>query len=128
MSFIVKLIIGGWLSTFAIIGVCALNQSGKLLKFRNRLASWIEVREASFLPSSVKSALHRTARAQPDGRSLGAASSFAKFRFAEFPGKSSSWWSLLGTAKCRRENRSGRFFNRQPIDHSQSEWRSTGGK
>jgi hypothetical protein len=47
MSFVVKLIIGGWISTFAIIGVCALNESGKLLKFRHRLASWIEAPEAS---------------------------------------------------------------------------------
>jgi hypothetical protein len=62
MSFIVKLIIGGWLSTFAIIGVCALNQSGKLLKFRNRLASWIEVREAS-------STLEREVGLAPDGES-----------------------------------------------------------
>lgn len=46
MSLVMKLIIGGWFSTFAIIGVCALNESGKLLKFRQRLTLWLRAPDA----------------------------------------------------------------------------------
>jgi hypothetical protein len=42
MSVVVKLMIFGWCTTFAMIGICALNQSGKLLKIRKRIASWLE--------------------------------------------------------------------------------------
>jgi len=42
MSLVVKLMIGGWTGTLAMIGFCALNESGKLLNIRKRLASWLE--------------------------------------------------------------------------------------
>jgi len=42
MSFFMKLMIAGWATTFAMIGVCALHESGKLLSIRRRLASWLE--------------------------------------------------------------------------------------
>jgi len=42
MSLVVKLMIGGWTTTLAMIGVCALHQSGKLFKICKRLASWLE--------------------------------------------------------------------------------------
>ena len=42
MSFVVKLMIGGWTTTLAMIGFCALNESGKLLKIRERIAQWLE--------------------------------------------------------------------------------------
>lgn len=42
MSFVVKLIIAGWITTFAMIGFSALYESGKLLKLRNRLAILLE--------------------------------------------------------------------------------------
>jgi hypothetical protein len=41
MSLIVKLIIFGWMATFAMIGGCALYESGKLLSIRKRIASWL---------------------------------------------------------------------------------------
>jgi len=41
MSIVVKLMIGGWVTTLAMIGVCALNESGKLLNLRKRIASWV---------------------------------------------------------------------------------------
>jgi hypothetical protein len=43
MSFILKLIIFGWLATILMVVVCALDESGKLLKMRRRVAAWIEV-------------------------------------------------------------------------------------
>jgi hypothetical protein len=42
MSLFVRLMIVGWLTTFAMIGFCALAESGKLLKIRKRLAAWLE--------------------------------------------------------------------------------------
>jgi hypothetical protein len=42
MSLIAKLIIGGWATTLAMVGVCALSQSGQLLGIRKRIASWLE--------------------------------------------------------------------------------------
>jgi hypothetical protein len=42
MSPVVKLMIGGWLATFAMIGFCALAESGKLVKLEIRLVSWLE--------------------------------------------------------------------------------------
>jgi hypothetical protein len=42
MSLVVKLIIFGWIATFATIGCCALHESGKLLKIGKRIASWLE--------------------------------------------------------------------------------------
>lgn len=42
MSFFAKLMIGGWLTTFAMFGFCALNESGKLRIVRQCVASWME--------------------------------------------------------------------------------------
>jgi hypothetical protein len=41
MSLIQMLIIGGWSSAGALIGFCALKESGTLLKIRVRLAEWL---------------------------------------------------------------------------------------
>jgi hypothetical protein len=46
MSFIVKLNIGGWITTAAIVAYCALEESGKLREIRNRMSSWLEVATA----------------------------------------------------------------------------------
>jgi hypothetical protein len=49
MSLVVKLMIGGWATTLAMIGVCALNESGKLFNIRRRLASWMQPADATFV-------------------------------------------------------------------------------
>jgi hypothetical protein len=46
MSLVVKLMIFGWATTLAMIGVCALNQSGKLFNLRKGIASWVESSDA----------------------------------------------------------------------------------
>jgi hypothetical protein len=47
MSVIVKLIIGGWATTLVMFGFCALVESGKLLKIRESIKSWMENRATS---------------------------------------------------------------------------------
>jgi len=42
MSLMWKLIIGGWSTTFAMIGFYALQESGRLLDLRRRIARWLE--------------------------------------------------------------------------------------
>ena len=42
MSRFAMLMIGGWASTFAMVGFYALSESGKLLQIRNRIALWLE--------------------------------------------------------------------------------------
>ncbi len=42
MSIIVKLMIGGWATSFAMVGFCALKESGKLLRIRQRIALSLE--------------------------------------------------------------------------------------
>jgi len=42
MSLVVKLIIGGWTTWFALIAFYALDESGKLLRARRRIALWLE--------------------------------------------------------------------------------------
>jgi len=42
MSIVIKLIVGGWTTTFAMIGFFALAESGKLLKIRQRAALWLK--------------------------------------------------------------------------------------
>lgn len=37
-----KLMIGGWVTTAVMIGICALNESGALLRFSRRLGDWLE--------------------------------------------------------------------------------------
>jgi hypothetical protein len=41
MSAFVKLLIVGWLTTFLMIWICALNESGALLMFSRRLTDWL---------------------------------------------------------------------------------------
>jgi len=41
MSMIVKIILCGWTAEFALIGFCALNESGKLLLLHERLGHWL---------------------------------------------------------------------------------------
>jgi len=42
MSLMWELIIGGWSATFAMIGFYALQESGRLLDLRRRIARWLE--------------------------------------------------------------------------------------
>jgi hypothetical protein len=42
MSRFLMLMIGGWASTFAMVGFYALSESGKLLEIRKHIASWLE--------------------------------------------------------------------------------------
>ena len=42
MSLFVKLMIGGWITTFVMFGACALHGSGGMLKVRKRIALWLE--------------------------------------------------------------------------------------
>jgi hypothetical protein len=41
MSVVVMLMIGGWIATLSMVVVCALHESGKLLKIRRRIALWL---------------------------------------------------------------------------------------
>jgi len=57
MAFVVKLMIGGWATTLAMIGICALNQSGKLFNLRKHIASWVEpsyTREVREFPDTMQ--------------------------------------------------------------------------
>jgi hypothetical protein len=47
MSIVVKLMIAGWTGTFAMIGFFALKESGKLLRIRQRVASWLQSSDPS---------------------------------------------------------------------------------
>jgi hypothetical protein len=51
MSLVVKLMIGGWATTVAMIGFCALHESGKLHKIRERIALWLESSAALVRPA-----------------------------------------------------------------------------
>ena len=42
MSIVVMLMIFGWSTTFAMVGFCALKDSGKLLKIRRSVALWLD--------------------------------------------------------------------------------------
>jgi hypothetical protein len=42
MSIVDGVMIGGWTTAVAMIGFCALHESGKLLKIRIRIAFWLE--------------------------------------------------------------------------------------
>jgi hypothetical protein len=46
MSNFVMLMIGGWTSAMAIIGLFALVESGSLLQIRKRMAAWLETSAA----------------------------------------------------------------------------------
>jgi len=54
MSFVTKLIISGWVSTFAMIGICALNESGKLLRIHQCIGRWLETLAPQGIGSSVE--------------------------------------------------------------------------
>ena len=41
MSFVMMLMIGGWVATLSMVGTCALDESGKLLQIRRRAALWL---------------------------------------------------------------------------------------
>ncbi|MFZ3339625.1 MAG: hypothetical protein WA609_01610 [Terriglobales bacterium] len=41
MSLVIMLMIGGWVTTLSMVGICALNESGKLRTIRRRLALWL---------------------------------------------------------------------------------------
>jgi hypothetical protein len=41
MFLFVKLMISGWLTTFAMIGYCAACESGSLLRLRKRIGWWL---------------------------------------------------------------------------------------
>jgi len=41
MSTVVMLMIFGWSTTLGMIGFCALNESGKLLRIRRQIALWL---------------------------------------------------------------------------------------
>jgi|HubBroStandDraft_2_1064218.scaffolds.fasta_scaffold1105663_1 hypothetical protein len=42
MSLFPKLMIGGWLTTFAMIGYCAACESGRLVRLRERIEWWLD--------------------------------------------------------------------------------------
>lgn len=48
MSLVVMLMIGGWVATLSVIGFCALNESGKLLKMHKRMGLWLETSAPQF--------------------------------------------------------------------------------
>jgi hypothetical protein len=42
MSLFVTLMIGGWTTAIAMIGFCALKESGTLLRIHKRIGLWLE--------------------------------------------------------------------------------------
>jgi hypothetical protein len=42
MSVVMKLLVVGWMMESALIGLCALNQSGGLIKIHKRIGEWLE--------------------------------------------------------------------------------------
>ena len=59
MSVVVMLMIGGWITTLSMVGVCALHDSSKLLKIRRRVALWL-------LETSTTQARIREEELQPE--------------------------------------------------------------
>jgi len=53
MSLMWELIIGGWSATFAMIGFYALQESGRLLDLRRRIARWLEPSVEVRMPESL---------------------------------------------------------------------------
>lgn len=49
MSLVAELLIFGWTTTLTMIGLCALSESGELLRIHRRIGRWLE----KFAPSSV---------------------------------------------------------------------------
>jgi hypothetical protein len=54
MSIFVKLMISGWLTTFAMIGYCAACESGKLLRLWQRVGWWLETLKTAVAGTSAK--------------------------------------------------------------------------
>ncbi|MGA7560751.1 MAG: hypothetical protein WCF61_14150 [Terriglobales bacterium] len=48
MSLFVKLMIGGWSTAFAMFGLYALKESGKLLEIHKRIGLWLETSAPRF--------------------------------------------------------------------------------
>jgi hypothetical protein len=61
MSLVSKLMIGEWITTLAMIGVCALNESGRLLEIGRRIVLWLET-PASAVGRTSKESLQLGAR------------------------------------------------------------------
>ena len=49
MSFMVKMIICAWGTVLAMVAICALNESGRLLEIHDRLGRWLR----TVAPASV---------------------------------------------------------------------------
>lgn len=49
MSFMLKMIICAWGTVLAMVAICALNESGRLLEIHERLGRWLR----SLAPESV---------------------------------------------------------------------------
>jgi len=41
MSVVIKLLVGGWIVEGALVALCALNQSGGLIKIHKRVGEWL---------------------------------------------------------------------------------------
>ncbi len=52
MSLFAKLMIGGWTSAIAMSGFCALDASGKLIRVRRRMASWLDPSDRAVVRTS----------------------------------------------------------------------------
>ena len=57
MSLVVKLLIGGWGITLTMIGLCALNESGKLLLLHKRIGQWLEALASPVVAASENSSV-----------------------------------------------------------------------
>ena len=42
MSVVMKIIMSGWIIEGAFVGLCALNQSGELIKIHQRVGEWLQ--------------------------------------------------------------------------------------
>ena len=63
MSIVLKLIIAGWVTTFVMVGVCALNESGKLLRIHERLGWWLKTLAPLEIGASAEEPLANPRRA-----------------------------------------------------------------
>lgn len=63
MSLVLILMIGGWSATVLMIGVCALNEAGKLRTIRRRVALWLLETSAAQIPGIE-------GRAQPERENM----------------------------------------------------------
>jgi hypothetical protein len=58
MSIVLTLIVCGWGTTFVMVGFCALNESGMLLRIHRRLGLWLETlaprKKSTLVPQRLK--------------------------------------------------------------------------